>query len=163
GPAHRATALPARIHSRGCHRILCGPMVAAARAHWSHDLCRPSCLAAIALLALNDHWLKGAGLLPAWVTGKLSDVAGLFALPSLCLALAGAGCMLLRGRALPDSVHNWLRAIVVTAGGATFAAVKLSPALNELVSGWCGPIALDATDLGALPALVLGGCLTAQR
>ena len=52
-----------------------------------------------ALLALvaNDHLLKGAHLLPDFVTGKLSDVAGLIVAPVLAAALLRGG---LRRRAL---------------------------------------------------------------
>jgi hypothetical protein len=39
---------------------------------------------------VNDHVLKGSGLLPAAVTGKLSDVAGLFFFPVLCASLVRA-------------------------------------------------------------------------
>ncbi len=44
-------------------------------------LLRPWALGALALLVLNDHWLKAAW--PGAVTGKLSDVAGLIAFPAL--------------------------------------------------------------------------------
>jgi len=43
-------------------------------------------LAAVLVLAVNDHVLKGSGLLPDMVTGKLSDVAGLFFFPIFCAA-----------------------------------------------------------------------------
>lgn len=43
---------------------------------------------ALSVLALNDHVLKGSGLLPGVVTGKLSDFAGLIVAPILgCTAL----------------------------------------------------------------------------
>ncbi len=44
-------------------------------------LLSPLFLGALVTLALNDHVLKGAGVLPGWLTGKLSDVAGLVVLP----------------------------------------------------------------------------------
>ncbi|RYZ01918.1 MAG: hypothetical protein EOO73_33665 [Myxococcales bacterium] len=47
-------------------------------------------VAALAVLLANDHWLKGAGLLPGWVTGKLSDCAGMVVAPLLAVALVGA-------------------------------------------------------------------------
>jgi hypothetical protein len=39
------------------------------------------------LLVLNDHFLKGGGLLPGWLTGKLSDVAGLVVAPVVLAVL----------------------------------------------------------------------------
>ena len=44
-------------------------------------------LVGMAVLALNDHVLKGADLLPSWLTGKLSDFAGLLFFPLLLQAL----------------------------------------------------------------------------
>jgi len=40
----------------------------------------------LAVLALNDHVLKGADVLPGWLTGKLSDFAGLLFFPLLLQA-----------------------------------------------------------------------------
>jgi hypothetical protein len=57
-------------------------------------LAHPAWWLALALLALNDHVLKGAGLLPAWLTGKLSDVAGLVVAPVLLAALLMLGAVL---------------------------------------------------------------------
>ena len=44
-------------------------------------------LLGMALLALNDHALKGADIVPAWLTGKLSDFAGLLFFPLLLQAV----------------------------------------------------------------------------
>lgn len=49
-------------------------------------LARPLPLLAVALLVLNDHWAKAA--YPGWLTGKLSDAAGLAFFPILLAALA---------------------------------------------------------------------------
>lgn len=48
-------------------------------------LLHPWSLLALAVLGFNDHIWKGVG--PAWLTGKLSDVAGLFYFPFLVLLL----------------------------------------------------------------------------
>jgi cysteine-rich repeat protein len=48
----------------------------------------PYLLASLALLVVNDHLLKGSGLLPGALTGKLSDVAGMFVAPALLAFLA---------------------------------------------------------------------------
>jgi hypothetical protein len=96
-------------------------------------------LAAILVTAANDHLLKGSGLLPGWLTGKLSDFAGLFFFPLLMAAV-------LRAKTAAA------RTSVVVATGALFAAFKLSP----LACAWIAPIAgvtPDATDLCALPML----------
>src|SRR5689334_13938559 len=98
---------------------------------WWVDLVHPLPLGAAALLFLNDHALKGASLLPGWLTGKLSDVTGLFVLPLVlmaCLRRGGAalGRPLERGGAL-----SWA---VIGATGGLFAAIKVSPAVNHLVS-----------------------------
>ena len=39
-------------------------------------LLHPLWVAALVLLVVNDHLLKGAGLVPGVVTGKLSDTQG---------------------------------------------------------------------------------------
>ena len=51
-------------------------------------LTHPILLVAVALLLLNDHLLKQAS--PGWLTGKLSDVAGLLAFAWLWAALLPA-------------------------------------------------------------------------
>src|SRR5262245_28812425 len=53
-------------------------------------LLHPLFLCALALLLVNDHLLKGAGILPGAITGKLSDLAGLIVAPVLVAALVGA-------------------------------------------------------------------------
>jgi hypothetical protein len=57
--------------------------------HPARALLTPTWLLALVVLALNDHLLKGAGLLPGAVTGKLSDLAGMLVAPVL-LAVAPA-------------------------------------------------------------------------
>jgi len=104
-------------------------------------LLHPLPLAAILVTAVNDHLLKGSGLLPGWLTGKLSDFAGLFFFPLLVAAV-------LRAKTAAA------RTIVVVATGALFAAFKLSPR----ACAWIAPVAAvtpDATDLIALPMLAV--------
>lgn len=118
-------------------------------------LLHPLWWAALALLVLNDHLLKGAGVLPAALTGKLSDFAGMLVAPALLAALVGV-----RGRAGLLAAH--------AAVGLGFAAINLSPGAAAAVSQltattpWPWFITVDPTDLWALPALavswrVLGG------
>lgn len=97
-------------------------------------LVEPWLAAGVVVLAVNDHLLKGAG--PGWLTGKLSDVAGLF----VVTVFAG---VVLRPR------------LAVVAAAAGFAAVKLSPVAAQ----WAAPLLggttrQDPTDLLALVAVV---------
>ena len=106
----------------------------------------PAFLVALAVLVLNDHSLKGSGVLPGWFTGKLSDFAGLLVAPAVLIALAG-----LRSR---RSVA-WAHAAV----GLGLAAIKLFPAaagfvettMANTLTPW--HIVVDPTDLLALPML----------
>jgi len=144
-------------------------------------LLRPLAIAAIAVLALNDHWLKAH--YPGLVTGKLSDLAGLTFFPLLVViavdTVAGAW-----GRPLPRTQRTVALAALVTATG--FALVKLAPpataafrwglgalqwpaqavwaALHGLPAHGVVEVAAvtDPTDLLALPSVVLA-VLIARR
>jgi hypothetical protein len=114
--------------------------------HPARGLLHPAWLASLSLLALNDHVLKGAGLLPPVLTGKLSDVVGLVVAPLLLAAL-------LRVR----SWGPWVACHVAV--GAVFSAIQLSAPIAD---GWSALMGLvgfpwvitrDPTDLLALPAL----------
>src|SRR4051812_25303572 len=54
----------------------------------------------LVVLVVNDHLLKGAGVLPGWVTGKLSDFAGLIVAPLLVVVLVRARTARARAAAL---------------------------------------------------------------
>lgn len=114
--------------------------------HPLRALLTPAWLGALAVLVLNDHFLKGAGLLPGALTGKLSDFAGLFFAPALMAAL-----LMVRSRRGLLAGH--------LAVGVVFAAIQLSA---DAAAGWSSlmgalgfpwQITRDATDLIALPAL----------
>ncbi|HZO15618.1 MAG TPA: hypothetical protein VFB62_20235, partial [Polyangiaceae bacterium] len=64
------------------------------------------------LLLANDHLFKGSGVLPNWLTGKLSDFAGLVVAPLV-------GVWLLRAR------DKRMQAAIFVGVGALFASVKL--------------------------------------
>ena len=112
----------------------------------SHALTHPWWLGALGMLLLNDHLLKGAGLLPTVLTGKLSDVAGLMVAPVLLGALVAA-----RSKTALAACH--------LAVGAVFAALQLSPAVAAAWDGGLGALGIpfhtvsDPTDLVALLAL----------
>jgi hypothetical protein len=134
---------------------------ASALSTWAGDLTRPAPLIAAATLAINDHALKGAGLLPAAVTGKLSDVAGLF--------LAGiVGVCLVRGAAAAGTGRRARRdgplaIVTLVAIALAFSALKLWPAFNRALTATWGANALDASDLWCLPMLALAGVWLRDR
>lgn len=111
----------------------------------------PVTVAALVVLVVNDHVLKAE--FPGFVTGKLSDVAGL----ALAPALAAVVVTLLVPR-LPDAAAAAFGLVVV---GAGFTAVKASEYGADVASAlWSvanGPsvIRADSSDLLALPALAL--------
>jgi hypothetical protein len=116
--------------------------------HPARALLTPTWLLALVVLALNDHLLKGAGLLPGAVTGKLSDLAGMLVAPVLL-------AVLLRVRSRRGLL------LCHAAVGAVFAAINLSPAAAAAWSAlmglvWPWHVTVDPTDLLALPALALG-------
>jgi len=98
-------------------------------------LARPWFFAAIGALLLNDHVLKG--IWPGWVTGKLSDFAGLAVVSALLAVIFGAGA----GTVL---------------AGLGFVALKTVPGVAEMASPLLGGTTLrDVTDLLALLILPL--------
>jgi hypothetical protein len=110
------------------------------------SLAEPIFVAAVAVLLVNDHYLKLAH--PSWLTGKLSDVAGLVFFPALLAALTR-------------------RSIVATtiATAVVFALVKTWPPATDAYRYALGflqsplhpsPVVAvtDPTDLLALPAVL---------
>jgi len=94
---------------------------------------RPWFLAAVALLALNDHLLKGVG--PGWLTGKLSDFTGLVVVGTLAAVVLG-------------------RNVGLVLVGAAFAALKVVPGVAEFAAPLLGGVTLrDASDLIALTTI----------
>jgi hypothetical protein len=136
----------------------------------------PTALGALVLLIVNDHVLKA--LYPGWLTGKLSDVAGLAVFP-LLVAAGGQLVGLWPGR---------LRTVVAIAlvTGAAFAAIKLCSTAGDLyriaLAALQWPVRAmaaalhgaqlpamgrahltpDRTDLLALPALIASPRLVAR-
>jgi hypothetical protein len=121
---------------------------------WASDLLHPLPLAAVAVLAINDHLLKGSGILPGSITGKLSDVAGLFFFPVL-LAAAFRGVARLCGAKSDGDLRAFLAVFAPIVTGAGFAAVKLSAFVNARVAETWGFMTMDATDLWTLLVLPL--------
>jgi hypothetical protein len=137
----------------------------------------PVALGGLVVLLLNDHVLKG--LAPGWLTGKLSDVAGLLFFPFLVLALVD---VVRRREPGPRAA-----AFAAASTAAAFAAVKLwEPArqaycgaigalrypvdavTSVLSGGGAGPLALvvvtpDTSDLAAVVACVVAVVVVHRR
>jgi hypothetical protein len=133
-------------------------------------LLHPVALAALVLLVVNDHVLKSA--YPGFVTGKLSDAAGLTVFPLFLHALLERGF-----RVTGASFSRWYRSAAL-AGAATtafgFSLVKgteqgaelfrnglgavqcLPHALSGLDPTACrARVVVDVTDLWALPFVLV--------
>jgi hypothetical protein len=127
-------------------------------------LLHPVALVALVVLVLNDHLLKA--LYPGFVTGKLSDFAGMIVAPLFMVAIIDA---LVPAAWLQKNAYRvvpWLSAFVV---GCGFAAAKTWPpatAAYESAMGvfWRGRVVLvrDVGDLAALPMGALAA-LVARR
>ena len=131
-------------------------------------------MAALLLLVLNDHVLKPWLVMPRWLTGKLSDFAGLFYFPLLLTASFNSAIWLWQRmlRRPMGTRYPLRRAQLMAAAGLCclgFCAVKLSPFVAGWVmaaAGWLGgrqlrPV-LDPSDLVALVMLPLS-CLFGRR
>ncbi|MBT3223204.1 MAG: hypothetical protein HN348_29370 [Proteobacteria bacterium] len=137
-------------------------------------LFHPVPVIAVALLLLNDHWLKAAH--PSWMTGKLSDVAGMVFFPLMLQALWEMVASRFQSPFKPSKkVLLWC--VVLTA--LVFGSIQLFPwaadgyrwglgmiqwpfwAARALVSGSgvpaLAPVAhvADPTDLVALPGVLI--------
>ena len=136
-------------------------------------LLHPVALAAICVLLVNDHVLKAA--YPGFVTGKLSDFAGLIFFPLFLTAIYEFAATLARRDVRTDRLPL-LVAIVAT--GVLFSAIKLVPEVNDVVrhalgvaqwvivpAGAAMPthIVMDPTDLVALPALAVAYVIGSVR
>lgn len=115
-------------------------------------LTHPTSLACIALLILNDHWLKQ--LVPSALTGKLSDFAGLYFFPYL-LSVPLSLISLKR-----EKNSRAIGAIPFLATGLVFALIKTSTWANiaveeviQRVTGLPSAILIDPSDLFALLVL----------
>ena len=116
-------------------------------------LLHPLWLLSLGVLVLNDHFLKGSGLLPGWITGKLSDLAGLIVAPVLFAVLLRTKTR--RGVALAH--------VTVALG---FAAMELSASLTTALdslyrlAGFSWKSTRDLTDLLAIAMVPVAYRLT---
>lgn len=122
----------------------------------SAALASPIFLGALGLLLLNDHVLKGAGVVPGWFTGKLSDFCWLVVAPVALAAMLG-----LRSRGA-------LGALVLGVA-SLFLATELSQPLADVVAAAATALGqptrlwADPTDLIALSILPVTWHLLARR
>lgn len=108
----------------------------------------PAWWCALGLWLLNDHALKGAGLLDPVITGKLSDVCGLWVLP--------AGLAALAKRYAHTRIPGYLPYVVVA---LYFSGLQLWPGLVTASEGVLASLGVpskitpDPSDLVALLVL----------
>jgi hypothetical protein len=116
---------------------------------------RPLPLAAMVLLAVNDHVLKGSA--PGWLTGKLSDVAGMVFFP--LLLQAGVELVLdWMGRDWGPSRRLLVGCAVATA--VVFGAVQVLPLATDAYRWGLGAL---QWPVQAVPSYVQGHGLPGLR
>lgn len=133
-------------------------------------LLHPISLVAVGVLLLNDHVLKT--YYPSWVTGKLSDMAGMVFFPLLLLTLVDLSTRLVQRK--PGLTRQALYACILLTA-VVFATVKTTyiggdafrwvwavlqwpahaVAAHRLVPLERVRLVMDATDLEALPMLLI--------
>lgn len=120
-------------------------------------LLHPLFLSALVLLVINDHWLKGSGILPSWLTGKLSDFAGLIVAPVVLVSL-----LRLKSQRAQLTAHA---AIAIV-----FALTEVSqPIADQFASLWHlagisrAAFRADLTDLWALVVLPIPYALVSPQ
>ena len=112
------------------------------------------------VLGVNDWILKGSEA-PEWLTGKLSDFAGLFAFPVVAtaafdLVLFAAARL---GLLTDFTLRRWKLASIIGLTAVVFAAMKLSPAVADWMAAASSAVVgrssvmADPTDLVALVVL----------
>ena len=96
------------------------------------QLLHPMVIGAIAIFIVNDHVLKPAA--PGWLTGKLSDVAGLIFFPVLAAAVAEL--------IWPTARRHPNATLMVAAclTGLTFIVMLLVPAGGDGYRWFFGPL-----------------------
>ncbi len=127
------------------------------------EFLHPIPLAALLILVLNDWWLKPSGWATGFITGKLSDLAGLLFFPLLCTACFD--CMAFAAHKLglhtDFSLRRYKIAVAIACTGLGFALVKLSDSVNLSVvqalrsAGFDAVIVRDPSDLLTLPVLLV--------
>ena len=132
------------------------------------EFLHPVPLVALVILAVNDHYLKGARLLPMWLTGKLSDFGGLLFFPLLLTALGDTLAYFVSrvtGWKIDFSLRRWKVVAACLATAAVFTPLELSAAYGKFYTETLGKIGFpsetyaDLTDLLALVMIPVAGWL----
>lgn len=101
-------------------------------------LLRPVPMVALSVMVLNDHLLKGSGLLPSWVTGILSDFSGLIFFPLLLMTLVNILFYFAETRvniaARLSSPRRAQALFFCAVTGVVFSGVQLHDGMAELYS-----------------------------
>lgn len=111
---------------------------------------------ALVLLLVNDLCLKGRGVAPGWLTGKLSDFAFLIVAPAVCAALLP--------RAFPGR-----RVVALCSVTVLYVGAELSPEFSRALLLMAAKLGLhwklwpDLTDLLALGVLPAAYWLLRER
>jgi hypothetical protein len=153
---------------RRLHHFLAGTDGTSRTALPLGEFLHPVPLVALIVLAVNDHYWKGAGVLPGWLTGKLSDFAGLLFFPLLLTSLADTllyGVVRVTGWKLDPTLRAWKIWLGCLATAAVFAPLELSAAYGRFYTETLGKVGFpsetvaDLTDLYALVMIPLAGWL----
>lgn len=132
------------------------------------EFLHPVPLVALVVLAMNDHRWKGAGVLPEWLTGKLSDFAGLLFFPLLLTALGDTLLYFaarLTGWRVDFTLRRWKIVAACLATAAVFTPLELSASYGRFYTETLGRIGFpsetyaDLTDLLALVMIPVAGWL----
>lgn len=113
-------------------------------------LAHPMSIGAILLLLVNDHLLKES--YPGWLTGKVSDFAGLLFFPFLLGWIFGLVSQ--SRRAIP--LAFWITGLWFTAIKTSPYAASATERLASSLGGIDSQIVVDPTDLVGLAALAVG-------
>jgi len=118
-------------------------------------LLHPLVLISVMVMVVNDHWLKGADLLPGVVTGKLSDVAGMVFFP---LALQAVVEVVLHWMGRPWGPSRRQLLALALATGLFFGGIQVSDGVAWV---WTHGLGALQWPVHALMALVRGDGLPA--
>jgi hypothetical protein len=125
------------------------------------EFLHPLPLLALTALAINDHLLKGAHLLPMWLTGKISDFAGLFFFPLLLTAAGDCLLMLVArttGWRIDFSLRRWKLVAACLATAAVAVPLELSESFGRFYTETLGRLGFPSAtyrDLSDLLALLM--------
>lgn len=127
------------------------------------ELLAPMPLVMLAVLAINDWLLKPLApeTLPFWLTGKLSDFAGLAVFPLVATAAFDIVLWVAwrLGANVDFTLRRWKLVVAIALTGGVFAMMKLVPEIALAIARAIGfvfggaAVMPDPTDLVALPAL----------